>query len=293
MPTPAALPEAPPLPPGRVVNVPGRGELFVRGDLQASGPAVVLIHGWTADADVNFHAVFPFLDGFRVIAPDLRGHGRSFFPEAAFTIADAAEDVAALLDHLGISSAIVVGYSLGGAVAQELAGRRPDLVTGLVLAATELHPRRRAGRGAMVRLEGFGLSLRRLSRGRWLSHRLVSRAARANPTIEPLRPWLVSAFERGHPASLREAGRAMARFDGTAIAARRVGTMPVAVVVTEGDLLIRPANQQDLARAWNAATFGVAADHDAPIAAPAELGRAIAEAVAHVAVVGAEPGRAA
>jgi pimeloyl-ACP methyl ester carboxylesterase len=257
--------------------------VFVRGDLATSGPAVVLLHGWTADADLNFHPVHAALGvGRRVLAPDLRGHGRSLYPEAAFTIEDAADDVAALLEHLQVERTVLVGYSLGGAVAQTLADRHPELVAGLVLVATELDAGRTVVRPILTRVEGWALTARRGSRGRWLSHRIISRAARANPLVEPLRAWLASGFERGHTASLREAGRAMGRFDGTAIAARRRGTLPVAVVVTERDLLIRAGRQRRLATAWGASLFSIPADHDAPISHPRELTDAIVAAVTQV-----------
>jgi 3-oxoadipate enol-lactonase len=263
--------------------VPSRGELFVRGDLAASGPVVVLLHGWTADADLNFHPVHAALGvGHRVLAPDLRGHGRSLYPEAPFTMVDAADDVAALLDLLSVERAVIVGYSLGGAVAQTLADRRPELVAGLVLVASELDPGRTVVRPMLTRVEGWALTARRGSRGRWLSHRIISRAARANPAVEPLRAWLASGFERGHTASLREAGRAMGRFDGTAIAERRRGAVPVAVVVTERDLLIRAGRQRRLAAAWGASIHPIPADHDAPISHPLELTEAIVAAVAKV-----------
>ncbi len=77
--------------------------------------------------------------GYRVVRCDFRGHGQSPAPTEPF---NAADDVCALLDGLGIGAAAVVGASYGGRVAQELAARWPDRVPVLVLlcAATRLHP---------------------------------------------------------------------------------------------------------------------------------------------------------
>jgi pimeloyl-ACP methyl ester carboxylesterase len=77
--------------------------------------------------------------GYRVIRCDFRGYGESPAPTEPF---NAADDVIALLDHLGVQSATVIGSSYGGRVAQEVAARWPDRVSTLLLlcAATRLHP---------------------------------------------------------------------------------------------------------------------------------------------------------
>ncbi|HLJ07868.1 MAG TPA: alpha/beta fold hydrolase, partial [Acidimicrobiia bacterium] len=100
---PPGPPIPPPLPPGRIVHLPGRGETFVRdtgpppADGPAPGPPVLLLHGWTASADVNFFAVFPELAGrHRAVALDHRGHGRGLRPRTPFSLEDCADDAAAL-----------------------------------------------------------------------------------------------------------------------------------------------------------------------------------------------------
>jgi 3-oxoadipate enol-lactonase len=72
----------------------------------------------------------------RVIVPDLRGHGRSRGLPPPYTVAQLASDLARLLDHLGVDSTAVLGYSQGGAVAQQLALDHPARCERLVLACT-------------------------------------------------------------------------------------------------------------------------------------------------------------
>lgn len=278
---PSATVNPPLLPFGELRAVPGRGEVFVRraaSDEEVALP-VLLLHGWQASADLNFFPLFGRLSAAHpVIAPDLRGHGRSLYPEEPFTIEDAADDAAALLADLGVASAIVLGYSLGTAVAQMMVARHRAMVAGIVLMGGELAPRRRPHEMVYDRIGGWASTAQRLSNGRSAAHRIVSKSARENPAVEQHRDWLAREMERGHTASLRAAGRALASFDGRAIAADNAG-LPAVVVVTERDRLVRPSRQRDLARAWRAKEQSLDADHDAPLARPAEFAAAAFEAV--------------
>lgn len=101
------------------------------------GPPVLLLNGWSASGIVWPSAFVRQLEQHhRVIRPDNRGTGWSRRAEVPFTVADQADDAATVLREARVSSAIVVGLSMGGMVAQELALRHPALVERLVVVAS-------------------------------------------------------------------------------------------------------------------------------------------------------------
>lgn len=103
------------------------------GDTES--PAVVLLHGFTADLRMWMAHVDPLARDYRVIAPDLRGHGRSSAPEDlnSYTMEAYADDLRALLDALEIDVCALVGCSFGGMIAVHFATAHAERVAGLVL----------------------------------------------------------------------------------------------------------------------------------------------------------------
>ncbi len=108
------------------VDLPRGGRLFVHELAGPPGaPTLILLHGWRGTAAGNWATAMPALARhFRVIAPDLRGHD-----------VGSVDDVVGLADALGVESFIAVGYSLGSAIASQLARRHPDRVQAMVLCA--------------------------------------------------------------------------------------------------------------------------------------------------------------
>src|SRR5688572_33236141 len=90
----------PPLPLGRRLELPGRGTTFVREVPGPPGaPTVLLLHGWMASGGLNWFQTFAGLgERYRVLAIDHRGHGRGIRSRKRFTLADCADDPAAVLD---------------------------------------------------------------------------------------------------------------------------------------------------------------------------------------------------
>ena len=101
-----------------------------------SGPPLLLIHGLMVTGEMFEPIVGPLAEHHRLIIPDLRGHGRSRGLGPPYHVARLAADLSRLLDHLDIPLADVLGYSQGGAVAQQFALDYPDQCRRLVLACT-------------------------------------------------------------------------------------------------------------------------------------------------------------
>ena len=269
----ARPPVPPPLLPGRVVDLPGRGEVFVRDSGGTrTDPAVLLLHGWTVSADLNFFPVYSRLaEAYRVIALDLRGHGRGMRSAEPFTLEDCADDAAALLDQIGAGRVIAVGYSMGGPVAMLLARRHPGRVGALVMQATALEWRDAVHeRMSWHLLSVLEVGLR-LGSGADLAERVLRQATEEQPELEAWRPWLIAEFGRGLAPELADAGRALSRYDARPWAGD-LG-LPAAVLITARDRLVRPAKQRELARALNADVIEIDADHDLPLVNGAEYAR--------------------
>jgi rifampin ADP-ribosylating transferase len=99
----------------------------------AAGVPVVLLHAW-GESWRSFDRLLPLLpDAIHAVAMDLRGHGDADKPAAGYSLAEVAADVAAFMDAVGIPSAVLLGSSSGGYVAQQVAITSPHRVGGLVL----------------------------------------------------------------------------------------------------------------------------------------------------------------
>lgn len=124
-----------------------------RGD----GEPLLLLHGGTgigSDWNLVFAAGGP--PGFRVIIPDLRGHGRSTNPSRAFTFRQAADDVFALLDQLGVPRVKAIGLSMGAKTLLHMATRQPARIDAMVLvSATPYFPAQARAAMAQLSVDSF------------------------------------------------------------------------------------------------------------------------------------------
>lgn len=260
--------------PARTLRVPGRGELFLRDSNPAEADAdshpgeraggvggvpVMLLHGWMADADLNWCGAYDDLvaAGYRVLAIDHRGHGRGLRQLGDFRLADCAADAAAALSVLGAAPALVVGYSMGGAIAQLMVRDHPEVVSGLVLSGTAQHWQDPRTRRAFKALGVLGLALSVAPRATW-----TAGLHRAGLRDSPETAWALSEMMRHSARDIVEAGRELGRFDSRPwLRAGGPDSIPTAVVLTTRDELVAPRKQRALAAALRAPVFEAPISH--------------------------------
>ncbi|MCW5713366.1 MAG: alpha/beta fold hydrolase [Bauldia sp.] len=113
------------------------GEAGIYYEVFGEGPTLLLLHGAYTSINLNWGAVIPALaEHHQVIAIDAQGHGHTAdVPGRPITYEGMADDAAGVLQHLGIATADVLGYSLGGGAALQLAIRHPEMVSRLIVAS--------------------------------------------------------------------------------------------------------------------------------------------------------------
>ena len=101
------------------------------------GAPLMLVHGFPLDSS-SWNELIPYLkDHFDLILPDLRGFGKSTTVEAPYTLSDIADDLAGLLDDLGVEKTALAGHSMGGYISLAYAKKYPQRVIGLGLVASQ------------------------------------------------------------------------------------------------------------------------------------------------------------
>ncbi len=199
---------------------------------EGTGPAIVLVHGFASSLQGNWRApgIFDALvaSGRRVVALDCRGHGQSGKPHdpAAYGQARMADDVIALMDHLGMDRADLMGYSMGGFISASLLANHPERWRSVIL----------AGIGDTV-LSGAFPRDRSEAIARALEGGEVE-----GPLAETARGFRAFAQATGNDLLALAATQRAPRggFDASKLAGARV---PVMVLVGEGDTLIGPSDR--------------------------------------------------
>jgi len=241
-------------------------------------PTLLLLHGIAVTAELNWGASFATLcRHFQVIAPDLRGHGRSTPPPVHFRLEDCADDAVTLADALGIDRFIAVGYSMGSLIAQLLWRRHPERVGGLVLCASSRN--------------FLGTTGERMAA---LFAPAITFAARLNPLFYALSAGILapSLLDGVHGESRRFALAQLHQTSLTTVASAVaavsefsshswIGTtdVPVSVLITTDDPIVPTARQRRLAQSIpHARVFTVPGDHGVCIHEPEQFSQALLEA---------------
>lgn len=252
----------------RSVPLPGRGQIFVRENVgPENAPTLVLLHGLGATGLLNWGPVLSALGRrYHVLVVDHRGHGRGMRIRSPFTLADCADDVAALIESLEIDRILAVGYSMGGPIAQLLWHRHRRRVDGLVLCATACRfasrERRQLGHAFSPILNLVGrVAPRRMIRRvaqQWLSEAITDPA---------IRERVMSEVGSSDPVTVGQAAAALMRFDSSEWISQI--DVPTSVVVTEMDRLVPIASQRKMAnRISGSVVHAIRGDHSVCITQP-------------------------
>jgi pimeloyl-ACP methyl ester carboxylesterase len=228
-----------------------RGITLAYDSVGSGRDVALLIHGhpfnrsmWTPQVPVAVQ------HGWRVLAPDLRGYGDSAVVAGKVTLDVFAEDLVALLDYLDVRRAVVIGLSMGGQIAMELARTHPSRLAGVLLAATFPRPDTDAIRQERLRtadrIESEGMD----AYASELLPRLVASSTLATrPEVcEHVRAMMVSSDPRGAAAALR--GRAERPAYQETLARLKV---PALVVVGDEDAYTTAADVAEMASLLKAA----------------------------------------
>jgi pimeloyl-ACP methyl ester carboxylesterase len=240
-----------------------RGDLHTHYELAGDGPPVLLIQGVGVIGAGWRPQIEGLRDRYQLCAFDNRGIGQSSPLTRATSIEELAADALALLDACGWARAHVVGHSMGGLIAQQLAIDAPARVASLALLCTPCSGR--AAARPSLRLAWIGLRMRvgtRPSRRRAFLDIVMPRSVRASADLDALAAELAPLFGRDladNPAIVMQQVKAMAKHElGPRLA--ELAAIPTLVVCADEDPIAPPAHGQDTAARIGTARYLEVAD---------------------------------
>jgi len=234
----------------------------------AGGAPLVLLHSLGTSAHVWDAQAAELSRSFRVIRPDLRGHGLTTCTQGPYSMAQLADDLAGLVDALGINQFHLGGISIGGLIAQSFAAAHPGRLASLMLVDTALAippAQSWTDRAAKVRAEGIG-SIADAVLARWVTQNFIEA-----PETHGLREMLMRTPAEGYAA----AAEAIAAADLTSTTSTL--QVPALIVVGDQDLATPVASAQALneAIAGSALVIIENAAHIPTVEKPAEVTAAL------------------
>ena len=243
-------------------------------DEAGSGAPVVLLHGFPFNRSMWNEQIAALAPSFRVIAPDLRGHGETTVTKAPATMDELARDVVALMDALGISRAAVCGLSMGGYAALALCKMFPARVRALVFADTRAHADTQEAKDNREQQAQKALSEGMTAIADAMLPKLLSPAtlARRSEVVERVREMIVNT----NPQGAASAQRGMAqRFDHTASLSRILS--PTLIIVGSEDAITPVTDAETMHREIDGSRLEVieGAGHVSNIEQPDSFNRAL------------------
>jgi len=236
-------------------------------EVRGEGPAVLFIHGYPLDRTIWRHQI-DTLEGFRRIAPDLRGMGQSDAPDLGYSMSMYAADLLALLDVFGIEEVVLCGLSMGGYVALEFVRQHRSRVRGLVLmdtrpdADTSEVRRTRDGAAATARDRGASAIADAM-----LPKMLAATTLAAQPELtERVRALMARTPVSGIVGALS----AMRDRESSEALLETLSGVPTLVIAGEADTLTPPSQARSMAEAIPGAQLAIipGAAHLPPLEQP-------------------------
>lgn len=271
------------------MELPGRGTAFTRViDGPPGAATLLLLHGWTVTSDINWGPSYEGLARhFSVLALDNRGHGGGISSHRPFTLEDCADDAVALAKLAGRDRVIMVGYSMGGPVAQLAWRRHPEVVSGLVLCSTATS----FGGGDLFYSSLLALSHVARFTPRALSRPLATRFAERRFAGLTMSAWAAEQVAPNDTTAMLRAGSAIGAFDSASWISEV--DVPTSVVITTKDRVVDSGRQRAMAQAIpGAETFEVPGDHGVCLVNPERYVPVLVEACQSVAArVGSRAGK--
>ncbi|MER5377970.1 alpha/beta fold hydrolase [Streptomyces sp. NPDC002553] len=235
------------------------------GPRDGDAAPLVFVHGWTANRHRWDHQVAHFSERRRVIRLDLRGHGESS-GAGVKTVDELAEDVLALLDHLGVERFVLVGHSMGGMISQTIALAHPERVERMVLVNS-------IGRMVYSRGRGLLMAVSTLVPYKLFVAANIQRAFAPGYPRDEIRSYVKSSADTPREVVMTLYG-AMRSFD----LLDRAGEISTPTLMIHGyhDVQLPLRQMLRMAKAYPDATVRVLdAGHELPVEKPAELTAAI------------------
>jgi pimeloyl-ACP methyl ester carboxylesterase len=236
---------------------------------EGTGRPVLLLHAFPLSSEMFRPQIEALGPRFRIIAPDHRGFGRSDPGEGPTLMTDFAADALALMDHLGLDSAVVGGVSMGGYISMALLQLDPSRVQGLLLMDTQMSADDEPGR---ARREETARATEQ--RGMVVFEETLLPKLLAQPPDPALEEELRKMMRGNPPSSAASATRGMAlRPDSRNILARFAG--PALIVVGDKDVVTPPQKSQEMAQVLSSSRVVEVpgAGHLASFERPAEVNR--------------------
>ncbi|SFM65911.1 alpha/beta fold hydrolase [Thermodesulforhabdus norvegica] len=223
------------------------GEVEIYYEVHGDGAPLIFLSGLSGGAWSWYRQIPYFKERYRVIVFDNRGAGRSSMPPGPYSMEDFAGDALALLEELGIDRAFVVGISMGGMIAQQLAVMAPDRVRAMVLGCTHCGRARRIAPEAWV--------LERLGNNQGLTPEEIldkNIPLLFGPAFREKHPEEIEEYKKVHlsmPPQPIDAFQAQVAAINTFDVCEKLSALkcPVLIITGKDDILVPPENSRVLA----------------------------------------------